>query len=134
MIRPAVGSLDDADVALLHAPAELGYAPVTVPLVNVDATLDTASQEGLIDEALLLGLQQTARRIHYKDRTWKVLAQVNGIAWSRLQEIVDRCWTDQKQADALALIETVARGVADHATSKVAWSFNATPLWRELYG
>lgn len=125
---------DDADVALLYAPAELGYAPVTLPLVNVDATLETASQKGLIDEALLIALQQSARRIHYKDRTWKGLAQVSGIAWPRLQEIVDRCWTDQKQVDALALIETVARGVADNTRSKAAWSFNATPLWRELYG
>jgi len=31
---------DDADVALLHGPAELGYLLLTVPLVNVLATLE----------------------------------------------------------------------------------------------
>jgi hypothetical protein len=54
---------DDADVALLHAPAERGYAPVNLPFVNVDATLEIASQKGLIDEAMLIALQQSARRI-----------------------------------------------------------------------
>lgn len=81
----------DAYVALLHAPAELGYAPVTLPFANVDASLETSSQMGLIDEAMLIALQQSARRIQHKDRTWKDLAQVSGIAWPRLREIVDQC-------------------------------------------
>ena len=125
--------VDDADVALLHGPAELGYAPLTVPLVNVDATLQTACRVGLLGEAEISHLHQAARQIHFKDRTWKVLSEVTGIFWPRLREVLDQCFTDQKQLDALALVDHLDTAAAIDRTQVQEWNFNATPLWRELY-
>jgi hypothetical protein len=125
--------IDDADVALLHGPAELGYAPITVPLVNVDATLEKTVDEGLVDEDEAGQLHQSARRIFYKDRTWKGIGSVAGMPWPRLRELVEGCWTDQKLADALALVDAINQGPERPSDPPPAWSFNTTPLWRELY-
>lgn len=124
---------DDADVALLHGPAELGYAPITVPLVNMDATLEKAVDEGLVDEEEAGHLHQAARRIFYKDRTWRGISSAAGMPWPRFSELVERCWTDQKLADALALVDAINQAPERPASSPPEWSFNATPLWRELY-
>ena len=125
--------VDDADVALLHAPAELGYQALTVPLVNADATLDKAHFAGLIDETEMSRIKQTARQIHYKDRSWKRLSDLSGMSWARLRALIDVCYTDQKQLDALALLALVQGVDATDPAEVPAWTFNATPLWRELY-
>jgi len=39
---------DDAAVALSHGPAELGYPPLTEPLVNVGPSLERLRELGLI--------------------------------------------------------------------------------------
>ncbi len=125
--------VDDADVALLHAPAELGYQALTVPLVNADATLDQAHLAGLIDETEMSRIKQTARQIHYKDRSWKRLSDLSGMSWARLRALIDLCYTDQKQLDALAMLALVQGVNATDPAQVPAWTFNATPLWRELY-
>jgi hypothetical protein len=54
----------DADVAVAHAPAELGYAPLSVALVDVEVTL--AAMTGAPEAAMA-----RARRLHFKNRTWE---------------------------------------------------------------
>jgi hypothetical protein len=125
--------VDDADVALLHGPGELGYAPLTVPIVNIDATLETACRTGDLDEREISYLHQAARQIHFKDRTWKALSEVTGISWPRLHDVIVRCFTDQKQRDALALVAVLDTAAATDRMQVATWTFNSTPLWRELY-
>lgn len=124
--------LDDADVALVHAPKELGYQPLTVPLVNVDATLETALSAGFLDvnEAHRLGV--VAREIHFKQRSWALIAQTAGLSPPELRRILAQCLTDQKRLDALALL-AVMDSWDGHPGCAADWRFNATPLWRKLY-
>lgn len=65
--------LDDADVAQLHGPAELGYPSLTEPLVNVEAVLDEARAQDLINAADFTSLSVAARTLFFKDRTWKAI-------------------------------------------------------------
>ena len=52
---------DDADVALIHGPPELGYLAVTIPLVNVDATLESAVSHQMISEKEAYNLSKAAK-------------------------------------------------------------------------
>src|SRR5690606_21349819 len=74
----------DADVAVLHAPAELGHAALTLALVDVDATADAMLAAGRIDETEANALRDTARRLHFRDRSWRtLLAEVEKLGTCR---------------------------------------------------
>ena len=62
--------VDDADVALLHADSEHAHRPLTVPLVNVVATVEHAIQHKILVKRNGADLLRAARSIHYKDRRW----------------------------------------------------------------
>lgn len=123
---------DDADVALLYGPAELGYPAISIPMVNVDATLETALQLGVIDPSTARALANAARSTFFKDRTWQRMASVAGISAADIRAWISLAWTDQKRRDALLLIETMRSASAP--ASPTTWTFNSTPLWREIYG
>lgn len=127
--------IDDADVALLHGPSELGYPALTLPLVNVDATLSRALDNRVLKPEVVQRLGEAARRVHFKDRRWLTVADDAGIAWSELAQAINTCWTDQKQLDAIALLQAVSNFAPEQGSpAKREWRFNATPLWRHLYG
>lgn len=122
---------DDGDVALAYGPAELGYTAVSIPLVNVDATLDNGHRLGLLTEDMRVRLHDAARQIFFKDRSWKNIVAEAGEDWPTLKPLIRKAWHDQKRMDALELIETLDQ--LDTAGTRPDWMFNATPLWRRLY-
>ncbi|PST22579.1 antibiotic resistance protein [Rhizobium sp. JAB6] len=123
--------MEDADVALLHGPAELAYPPLSVPLVNVDATIEAAIDQGVIDGGEALRLSQAARRLFFKDRTWRRIAETSSIDTGQVRALVATAWTDQKRQDAMELMRAMAERPSPAPV--MVWSFNATPLWRKLY-
>jgi hypothetical protein len=64
---------DDAAVAISHGPEELGYPPLTEPLVNVKPTLDRLHDLGLISAPERLRLWERACRLYFKDRSLEAL-------------------------------------------------------------
>lgn len=64
---------DDAAVAISHGPEELGYPPLTEPLVNVKPTLDQLRNLQLISEAEQLQIWARACRLYFKDRSIEAL-------------------------------------------------------------
>ncbi|AYG69870.1 MULTISPECIES: TfuA-like protein [unclassified Rhizobium] len=122
---------EDADVALLHGPAELGYPTLSVPLVNIDATLEAAIGQDIIGRQEALQLSQAARRVFFKDRTWKRVAEAADMDTEQVRALVAKAWTDQKRLDAIELMRAIAKAPLQGRT--VDWSFNATPLWRKLF-
>ncbi|NRP73032.1 hypothetical protein ILFOPFJJ_03931 [Ensifer psoraleae] len=135
--RYAAGELaDDSDVALLHAPAELGYAPLTVPLVNVHATLARLRQSGSITAGDAARIEAAARQIFYKRRTWAAI-----VADADLQTDGDRAalaarlhqgLVDQKRVDALELFEMVRAQPDELRGGRPNWEFNSTSMWKVL--
>jgi hypothetical protein len=61
---------DDSEVALLHAGAEHGFRPLTVPLVNVRWAAECARRAKVLRPAQAQALVAAAARIFYQDRTW----------------------------------------------------------------
>jgi hypothetical protein len=64
---------DDAAVAISHGPEELGYPPLTEPLVNVKPTLERLRDLELISAAEQQRLWQGACQLHFKDRSIEAL-------------------------------------------------------------
>ncbi len=123
--------VDDADVALLHGPAELGYPALSVPLVNVDATIEAAIGQDAVGEEETLRLSQAARRVFFKDRTWRRVAEAADMDIGQVRALVATAWADQKRRDAIELMRAIAEAPSQARTAD--WSFNATPLWRKLF-
>ena len=65
----------DDEVALIHATARLGWAPLTVPMIEVRATLIAACRARLIDVAAGRGVRNLVRDIHYDRRDWPAMEE-----------------------------------------------------------
>lgn len=132
----AAGRLeDDAEVALLHAPQELGYAPLSEPLVNVRATLDRLRETDVIAEKQLQVLVETAASIFYKERTWRKIIEAAALSpEERLQigEMVRTYHVDQKMLDAVALLKVVDMESSSRRRERPDWEFSHTSYFRAL--
>lgn len=127
--------VDDADVALLHEPMELGGRPLTVPMVNVRSTLDEMERLQLFDKAFRLALEQTAANLFFKKRSWALIVHAcAAISASQKQYWLDMLKThaiDQKRIDALTLLEAVCGTDDQRVPSDRHWQFRKTTLWSE---
>lgn len=125
--------VDDSDVALLHGPPEMNYAAVTVPMVNVEATIERAVRQALLHGDVGDRLLASARAIFYKERTWRTIATTAGLDWTEISSGIKTAAVDQKRLDALALVQALAT-VEQPERVEILWEFNSTPLWRRLFG
>ena len=64
----------DDEVALVHGPAEWDWRPLSVPLVEVRATLCAGLRRRLVGAREARRLIESARALHYADRTWAAVA------------------------------------------------------------
>lgn len=92
---------DDAAVALAHGPAELGYPPVTEPLVDAEPTLAKLAELGLLTAAEQQQIWDGARDLYFKDRTDE--AMFAGLDPAKLAAY-RRHRVNRKAEDALLLI------------------------------
>ncbi|MFM9865020.1 MAG: TfuA-like protein [Micropepsaceae bacterium] len=112
----------DSDVALLHAPAEMAFRPLTVALVDVEATLEAALAKRALLPVQADNLARRARELHFTKRTWSALAAAANIDPGVLQS----CQVERKRQDALALIEAMHRLDLREPQSAPAWTLNRT--------
>jgi hypothetical protein len=123
--------VDDADVALSHAPKELGYAPLSVPLVNVRATAGALAEKALLTHEEAAALVEGASAVFFKDRTWAVVAASAGLHVVRAQEVrglLSHHNRSPKREDAEALVEAVALA-EDRRGEPSAWTLQRTSLF-----
>lgn len=136
-LRYADGRLeDDAAVAQLHAPAELGFAPLTEALVNVEATLSALVADGRVDEAEFASLVTSARGLFFKDRTHARIVRSADVARDRaaaLVRLLDRHRVDLKRADALLLVRELLKISNKRDTTPKPWIFNESQVWRDIF-
>lgn len=121
---------DDDEVAVLHGPAETGYA-ATEAMVDVRASLAAARDTGVITTDDMLAIARAAKAQFYKRRTWgSVLADANGIAVETVDNL--RNWLkdnriQQKRLDAAALLRQSAAG--ELVAEIPPFRFEQTLLW-----
>ena len=91
---------DDADVAVAHSTADMDYKSLTVPLVNLRATLDALCADGLLSAEKSRTFLKKLEGIYYVERSWGAVCKVLGDHAALLQEN----YIDQKSLDAEAAI------------------------------
>ncbi|MGI9369169.1 MAG: TfuA-like protein, partial [Ruegeria sp.] len=64
---------DDDEVAVLHSPAELGFKPLSEPMVSIRATVRRAIDERVLDSKTAEQILGFAKGLHYHDRTWSAI-------------------------------------------------------------
>jgi hypothetical protein len=117
----ASGVLDsDDEVAVVHGPEAVGYAPASVALVVVRATVARAVADGVVPPEVADMVVAGGRRTWYPDRTWSLLLSDHVVGpdpqpghLSSLRSL--RSWVDAgnvvdvKRDDALALCQRLDR-------------------------
>ena len=103
----------DDEVALVHAGADRDWRPLSIPLVDVRATLCRARRERIVDRRQVRALLNAASAIHYVDREWASVCEAAGLgaAKSRFEAWLDTGAVSQKRADALACIHAALDGL-----------------------
>ncbi|WP_242395514.1 TfuA-like protein, partial [Anaeromyxobacter oryzisoli] len=94
--------VDDGEVALLHADAEHGFRPFTLPLVQVRAAADAARRGRIASARDERALVEAAAAMPYRERTWPAVldaAPLGAAARARLGAFLPRV-PDLKAADA----------------------------------
>ncbi len=97
---------DDDEVAVVHGPAEIGYA-ASDSMVDMRATLAAAREAGVIDTGTMHAIATAAKAMFYKHRSWNTaLAEANviNVTASALKEWLVDNRVVQKRLDAAALL------------------------------
>ncbi|WP_423066715.1 TfuA-like protein [Devosia sp. CN2-171] len=124
----AAGSrIEDADVCLVHAPAELDFMPLTEPLVDVEATLEAMRQARLASTGEAEALLAAARSIYFADRTVEALTLTAGLP--ELAPGYREARVGAKSADALLLVEHL-RSAPRERTPAPDWELVSSDPWR----
>jgi len=130
---------DDDEVAVLHAPAELGFKPLSEPMVSIRATADKAAGAGVLTDELRSVFVGVAKAIPYRDRTWDSIvkaAEDSGVDVRQSKEFQD--WlasgrVDAKREDAVAMLKAMASAIeADEPAGPVGYEFEWTDVWNSL--
>ncbi len=123
---------DDDAVALLNGPAELAYAPLTEPLVEVEATLARLLNIGAVTAEEHAALAGAAKRTFFKDRTDTALV-VGVVEAERRDELLAayrRHRVALKSRDAAELLAIVAAMPGERG-ERPSWTLAASPFWRQ---
>lgn len=128
----AAGDLtDDDEVALLHMPPQGDYAAVSVPLVDIRATLGSAASAGVLPDAAVPAIVAALRRLHYPERTWEAVVELVGAAGhDRFADWLPGREVSVKRADAVELLQLLASGAPAPPHPRV--HFEPTWIWRDL--
>lgn len=132
---------DDGEVAVLHAPAELGFKPLSEPLVNLRATLMYGQEMSVLTTMEMKSFLKVAKSIHYKERTRPVALKHLGdvLKTNRTsseieekKEWLDAHWINQKHLDAVKLIAFMSEGSMDTKAKTKHFEFADTVFWHRL--
>ena len=129
---------DDDEVAVVHGPAELGYVPLSEPMVNIRATLEHAVSKGILSAEQSAEMCLLSKSVDYPQRTWEQiqgLARANNIFEQdekRFSEWLAGNRIDQKKQDALELLETMKQMLSKpHTLEQKPFEFEHTLLWQQ---
>lgn len=126
---------DDDEVAVLHGPAEVGFAAASEPMVSIRATLQSANQEGVIEHTIHDDLIGAMKSTFYKKRSWKLVREfaaelLDDAAYSRFSRWLDQHCIDLKKQDAIAMLDLMSN---EHNYDKPAFeagfNFEWTNVW-----
>lgn len=117
--------VSDDEVALVHTGPPWDWRPLSVPLVEVRATLCAALRARVMSSAAARDWLDRAAAIHYVDRDWPALRAGRGGAgaWLEANQVM------VKRSDALACLAAAA---APHADPRARPAFVRTVFFEAL--
>lgn len=102
----------DDEVALAHGPEEWEWRPLSVPLIEVRATLCRAVRTGLLCAEEAKAIRAAAAAIHYVERSWDaVFERAPPAAAARLRSALPQVETPLKRLDALRCVRAAVSGL-----------------------
>ena len=130
---------DDDEVAVTHAPAELGFTPLSEPMVDMRRTVADAVAAGVITPGSAVTLVTLAKELFYPRRSYDHVISLAERAGVSPEEIARfRGWlptgrVSQKGEDALLTLRTIRQWLASNpARNEVRYMFNHTGNWELL--
>jgi hypothetical protein len=129
---------DDDEVAVVHAPGDAGYLPLSEAMVNIRCTLAAAAEGGIISRSTRDHLVRLAKQTFYPRRNFRgLLQQANeaGVATTQLEALQQwlpqgRC--DQKRDDARRLLQAMRAFLDDEpAPMQPGFGFQHTAQWEQ---
>ncbi len=130
---------DDDDVAVMHAPQDLGFAVLTEAMVNVRDALAAARARGLVAAATHDALAAAMKRRNYTQRRWgdlPALAAQSGLPAAEiaaLQDFLSREQPNLKRIDAIELLHHLRERLPALAVPHPpGFEFEATVFWEQL--
>jgi hypothetical protein len=131
---------DDDEVAIVHGPAEDGFAPLSEAMVNIRATLAAATAAGIVAATTAETLTLIAKAQFYGERSYPALileAESQGVDAREVQAL--RAWlprgrVDQKREDAKLLLRRIrAWWTGGPRRKQVRYRFEPTDAWHEAH-
>lgn len=104
---------DDGDVAIAHAPEELGFAATSVALVDAEATMQSMLARGRISKCAAEEICGIARAQYFATRTWASIASAaftDAEEAAQMAALFKEGMVQAKQLDALMLLDRLAKG------------------------
>jgi len=129
---------DDDEVALQYASAAEDFRNLSMPLVNIRATLDRARAERRIDRSEHDTFIRAAKSLFFRNRHTSELrkraseAGLSESSVSRICKELDHNYLDQKREDARELMRTLRDLTWTGPDDTPAWRLNSSPQFMKL--
>jgi hypothetical protein len=130
---------DDDEVALAHGDADSGYIALSVPMVDIRATIARSRAVGIVSSATETALLGIAKAMHYPQRTYNSVmhaARHVGLPGGELEAL--RKWLPAhrvalKREDAIAMLREIRSHVERGIEPKrVDYYFAHTDAWEHV--
>lgn len=122
--------VDDDEVALVHAPEELGFRPLTIAMVDIRATVEVLELQEIVSRQEAENLLSHAKRLHFKQRTVKEI--INALPAGRRSTVEAAFFhsgISQKLRDAEALVDAVS--ACGSWPTPHDWQMSEPQTWRQ---
>jgi hypothetical protein len=120
--------IEDGDVCLAHAPAEMDFMPLSEPLVDAESTVAAMLARGAATAGEADALLVAARAIYFADRTVDAIATRAGLPHLAARYREHR--SSAKTTDALLLVERLHALPDRRQRLAGGWDFVPSDPWR----
>lgn len=118
---------DDDEVALAHSPLQLGFSPLTVPMINIRATLNRMGRYHQVSRCEGLDILHVAKQLHFTQRSVEniLLRAIPNVPTRReeLRAAFTKFYIDLKYHDYLDLLRKLPTPVS---------ASRNLPKWEEI--
>jgi len=131
----------DDEVALMHGDEASGYRSLSLPLVNIRASVGSAVSRNQLSDATAAQLIEIVRAIYYPDRQLATIlrccreAHFTADKVEIVQRVLTEDYVDLKQADAREMLIAIRRFLdgVDPPPKSVQFTFARSSVFENLY-